>query len=157
MGDLLPDHFLLEKGIGEDDLRRHRTALQNLLGAVNIREEQVQRLHALDEAGFEPHPFGAAEHARHDIEGDQPLGRILVAIDGESDADAAKQEFRLGAARGEKLGGRIGEPTRNLAVDGTDAAIGLGHFIEILRHLRNPIRKRRLGLVKQDKCKSGDR
>ena len=43
------------------------------------------------------HSF-AGENARNDVERDQPLGRLRLAIDREGDADAAEQKFRLAAA-----------------------------------------------------------
>ena len=69
-------------------------------------------------------------HAGNDVERDQALAGVLLAIDGEGDADTAKQQFRLGPPGGEKFSGRRLEPPRDLAVDGADIAIRQCHFVE---------------------------
>ncbi len=59
-------------------------------------EERVQRLDALANAAFQhgAHSAGGND-ARDGVEGDQALGAPLVAVDGEGDADAVKQQFCL--------------------------------------------------------------
>ena len=61
-------------------------------------------------------PASSCVHSRweirrgDDVEGDQALGRLLLAIDGEGDADAAEQEIGLRPAGGQKRRGRLLEP-----------------------------------------------
>src|SRR5579862_8117844 len=86
-------HLRLITWIAEDDVAWDHAAFEDLLGAVNIGEEEIKGAHALHEARLEPLPFGAADRARNDIEGDQPFGRVLVAVDGKGNADAAKQKL----------------------------------------------------------------
>ena len=62
--------------------------------------------------------------------GNQALAGVLLAIDGEGDAHAAKQQLRLGAPRGEMFGGRRLKPSRDLAVDGANVAARQCHFVE---------------------------
>jgi hypothetical protein len=93
-------------------------------------EEHVQRLDALDETGFELRPLGPRNHARNDVERDQPLGGILIAIDREGDADAPEQKLGLRAARFEQLGRGIGEPTSDALIDIPNGAIGQRHLVE---------------------------
>ena len=69
---------------------------QDFLAVVDVVEEGVERLDALLDALRQPAPFGARKNARHDVEGDQPLGRLFLAIDGEGDAGLA--EDALGVA-----------------------------------------------------------
>src|SRR5271165_7603092 len=57
----------------------------------------TQRARALREAGFERAPFPAGQQARNDVKRDKALGRVLVAVDAEGDADAAEHVFGLGA------------------------------------------------------------
>ena len=61
--------------------------------AVDVVDESVDRPHPLLEPGREPRPFARGEDARDDVERDDPLGRLLVAIDGEGDAEAAEGGF----------------------------------------------------------------
>ncbi len=96
-------HWQIER-VAEDDVRRNATAFEDFLCAVNIGEKHVERVDALEETGLQPRPFGTADHARHDIEGDQPFGRILAAIDRERNADPAEQKLRLRPPRREMFG-----------------------------------------------------
>ena len=43
----------------------------------------------------EPLPFGAGQHPRDDVEGDDALLGLVLAVDREGDADPAEQELRL--------------------------------------------------------------
>ena len=79
-----------------DQFLGHAAGAQDLLAVVDVVEEGVERLHALLDALGQPPPFGAGNDARHDVEGDQPLGRFGLAIDGEGDAGLA--EDALGVA-----------------------------------------------------------
>ena len=74
----------------------HAAGAEDLLAVVDVVEEGVERLHALLDALRQPAPFGAGDDARHDVEGDQPLGRLRLAVDGEGDAGLA--EDALGVA-----------------------------------------------------------
>ena len=65
-------------------------ALSDLAPAVDVVEEEVERLDALLEPAVQPLPFVRRQDAREHVEGDQALGRVGVAIDGEGDADAAE-------------------------------------------------------------------
>ena len=57
---------------------------------VDVVEEGVERPHALLEpADSRPHSLDI-EDARDDVEGDQPLRGLALAVDGEGDADAAE-------------------------------------------------------------------
>ena len=77
---------------------------------IDVVDEGVERPDALLEAGLQAHPFLRGQHPRHDIERDQPLGALLLAIDRERDADPMEQGVRLRALLGEALGGLGSEP-----------------------------------------------
>ena len=72
----------------------HAAGPDDLLAVVDVVHEGVERAHALLDAGGEAAPFGRAQDARDDVEGDEALGGRVVAVDGEGDAGAAEQ--RLG-------------------------------------------------------------
>ena len=83
----------------------HAAGAQDFLAVVDVVEEGVERLDALLDALRQPPPFGAGDDARHDVEGDQPLGGLLLAIDGEGDAGLAEDTFGVPHLFGEP--GRI--------------------------------------------------
>jgi hypothetical protein len=57
--------------------------------------KRVERLHALLDALGQPPPFRTGDDTRHDVEGDQPLGGLVLAIDGKGDALPAEAVLRL--------------------------------------------------------------
>ena len=76
----------------------------------------VDRLDALLEPALQRVPFGGGEDARDDVERDQPLLRVGLAIDREGDADAAEQQLGLAAAEVEHVGRDLAEPARQLGI-----------------------------------------
>ena len=85
-------------------------ALMHLLRAVEVAQERVQRRDALLQPALEKRPFGLGQHPRDDVERDEPLGRLVVAVDREGDADAAEEQLGLAAAGVEELRRRGIEP-----------------------------------------------
>ncbi len=79
-----------ELRIGEDQFLRHHAVGQDLLRAVDVVQEGVDRLHPLHQPFGQAGPFGCGEDARHDIEGDDPLCGFFLAIDGKGDAELAE-------------------------------------------------------------------
>ena len=75
------------------------TGAQDLLAVVDVVQEGVERAHALLEPAREAVPLAAAEHARNDVEGDQPLGIAALGVDREGDADAAEEQLGLAPAQ----------------------------------------------------------
>ena len=68
-GDMGPDVVRARGGpafpagsiVAENEVLGNDPRAQNVLAAVDVGEEHVQRLDALDQAGFEPAPFVAAD------------------------------------------------------------------------------------------------
>ena len=89
------DHLGQKGLVLGDQLLRNPAGAQDLLAVVDVVEEGVERLHALLDAGGQPPPFGARDDAWHDVEGDQPLGRLGFAIDGEGDAGLAENPLGI--------------------------------------------------------------
>ena len=104
------DHLRPVMRVAEDEVGRDDAGLDAFLRAVDVGEEGVERGDALLQAAFEIGPFRLGQHARDDVEGDQALGRLVVAVDREGDADAAEEQLRLAAAGVEHLGRRLVEP-----------------------------------------------
>ena len=88
------EHLGAKGRVRQHELRRHEARLDDLLVVIDVVEEDVDRLHPLNAAALDKLPFGAGEDTRDQVEGDQPLGRAAIGIDGESDAEAAKQLLR---------------------------------------------------------------
>ena len=84
-------------------------------------------------------PFRARHDARDDIERDQPLLRVGLAVDREGDADAAEDQLGLAAAVVEHVGRHIVEPARELAIGRAHAAVLSLHLIEGGNHSRPPL------------------
>ena len=125
-----PRHLRPEAGIAEHEVARDQPRLENFARAIDVGEEKVERLHALDQPRFEPRPLGARNDAGDDVERDQPLGGVLVAVDGEGDADAAKQKFRLLAAGRQQLRRRLLQPAGDAAVDLAVRSVAQRHLVE---------------------------
>ncbi len=155
MRDALPAHLRAEIGIAVDEVGRDFPGRDDLARAVDVGEKHVQRLDALVQTGLEFRPFGPADHPRDDVEGDQPLGRVLVAVDGEGDADAPEQEFGLRAAGFEQGGGRVRKPSGDPLIDVPNGAVGQGHLIETLHaRLGSPLSERLASNVPEGSAES---
>jgi hypothetical protein len=81
---------------------------------VDVVDEAVERGDPLAQAPLHLAPFVRRDHARDQVEGNQPLGALAVlvlgAVDGEGDADAAEDHLGLFAARHHDLRRLLGEP-----------------------------------------------
>src|SRR5262245_3867202 len=108
--DLLAVHLRPEHRILEDEILRDHAGSEDFALAVDVADIGVDRLHALLEAAAHEIPFGGGEDARDDVEGDQALLRIGLAIDREGDADALEDQVRLAPAMVEHLGRNLAEP-----------------------------------------------
>ena len=84
--------------------------LQDLLVVVDVVDEGVQRPHPLFEPRLQAHPFLHRQDPGHDVEGDQPLGTLFLAIDREGDAHPMEQSVRLRPLLRQTLGGLGGQP-----------------------------------------------
>ena len=99
-----------ELRVGQDDVGRDHAVLEDLPRAVNVVDEGVDRPDPLLEARRQPLPFARGEDARDDVERDDPLGRFVVAIDREGDAEASEGALGRLLAAVELGGGGALEP-----------------------------------------------
>ena len=137
VGRALADHLRPIEWIAHNQFGRDDRFLENGALSVDILEEQVEGPRALREAGLELAPFRPRYETRNDVERDQPLGGVLVAVDAESDADAPEHVFGLGAARGEQFGRSFIEPASDLAIERPRLAGGNAHLVK-RRHAACP-------------------
>ncbi len=125
------DRLQPEVRVAPDQVGRHDPGAQAFLGAIEVGQEGVQRLDPLAQAALEMGPFALGNHPRHDVEGDQPLGRLFRAIDREGDADPPEQDFGLAPPRFEQLGWRLPEPRVDRLIDGPNLGrlVPAMHFV----------------------------
>jgi hypothetical protein len=90
-----PHHLRHEGRVGDDQLLGNLAGLDDLLPVVDVVHEGVERAHALLDAARQPPPFVRRQDAWNDVEGDEPLGGVLAAVDREGDAGAAEHRLRL--------------------------------------------------------------
>ena len=113
-----------------DDLGGDDAVLDDLLGVVDVVDEQVQRADPLLEAPLDPVPFGGRHDPGDEIEGKDPLGAGAVAVHVERDPHVQQRALgRLLAAqqlavrhRLDQLDQRPGGRSR--------LAAGLEHLVE---------------------------
>ena len=91
-------HLRAENRILEDQVFRDDVGFEDFAAAIDVLDIGVDRLHALLEAAPHDVPFLGGDDARDDVERDQALLRLGVAIDRKGDADAAEQKLRLAPA-----------------------------------------------------------
>ena len=83
-GRLDAHHLPPEVAGAEDELGGDPPLAENPLLVVDVVQEEVERLHALDQAAFQLVPLGARDHARDQVDGEDPLDRVLLVVDGEA-------------------------------------------------------------------------
>ena len=135
---LLAVHLRPEHRIPEHQVFRHDAGAQHLAAAVDVAEIEVDRLDALLQPLAQQVPFLGGEDAGDDVERDQPLGRIRLAIDREGDADAAEQQFRLAAAVVQHVGPDVAQPFGQFGIGSPNLPVGPLHLIERKPHRHSP-------------------
>ena len=118
--------------VGGDD-----AGLQDLLVVIDVVDEAVERGDALAQAALHLAPLVRRDHARDEVERDQPLGAavlaagvVLRAVDGEGDADATEDDLGLVAARAHHLRRLLREPAVEAAVVLAHRAVEAVHLVE---------------------------
>ena len=91
----MADHLRQIGLVPQDEVGGDAAGADDLLAVIDVIEEGVERPHPLLDAAFEEPPLGGGDDARHEVEGDQPLKRILAAVDGEGDAEPAEKNLGL--------------------------------------------------------------
>ena len=132
------NHLGHEGRVGDDQFLGDLARLDDLLAVIDVVHEGVERAHALLDAGRQTAPFGRRDDARNDVEGDEPLGRFIAAVDGEGDAGAAEHRLRL-----EQLLLQIVELLR--AEPFGDGLIGHAHTVTGAVHFIKSLPQRCLG------------
>src|SRR5262249_22066802 len=87
-----------------DELLGDDLVAQDALLAVDVGDEEVERLDPLAEPGFEAVPLLTRHDARNDVERKDALGAAVLADKCERDPHAEKRAFGGGLARAENPG-----------------------------------------------------
>jgi len=77
----------------QDDLRRDDTVLEALLALIDVEDEEVQRRDPLDQPRLQPLPLARGNHAGHEVEREDPLRALLLAVHRERDALVHQREL----------------------------------------------------------------
>ena len=111
-------------------IRRDDPVLQDPLLVVDVVEEEIQRGDALDEAGLEFFPFGGGDDAGQEVEREDALRALGIAVNVEG--DALPQEKGVDrAAFGVQLRPRDGaEAGDEFPIVGPQGPVGQEHFVE---------------------------
>ncbi len=125
-----------------DHRARHDAVLQDARVAIDVAEEQIEHGDALAQASIDAGPFLGGDDARQKIGRDDPLGRLVVAVDGEGDALMQEGEF-AGLLAAQELAGRqrgqspveCGVVRAHRAVGGEHLVIGLAQRVVFVRRV----------------------
>ena len=131
---VLAVHLGAEYRVLKDQIVGHDLGAKDVAAVIDVAQEHVERAHALAQALFQQRPFLGREDAWDDVEGDQPLLGLGVAIDREGDADPAEQQLGFLAAIFQRVRRRLLQPAGELLVGGAEVIPGTIHLIERNRH-----------------------
>ena len=123
-------HLRAENRILKHQVFRNDAGLENFAAAINVLDVGVDGFDALLQAPLQNLPFGGREDARDDVERDQALLRVGVAIHRKGNADAAEEVFGFTAAEIEDVGRHFTQPTRELGIGRPDRVFAARHLVE---------------------------
>ena len=123
-------HHRQEGIVARDQRGRHPAGTQNLLPVIDIVEKGVERAHPLLDPARQAPPFARRDDPRHDVERDQPLVGVGLAIDVEGNACGAKKGFGLLRLALDALGILGIEPFAIFAIGRPGPAIPGYHLVE---------------------------
>ncbi|MCY1531590.1 hypothetical protein D9M68_668200 [compost metagenome] len=115
--------------IGQQLLGGDDPGLDDPLVMVEVGEEQVQRLDALDAALLHHPPFAHGNGTGNGVERDQALGALLVAIEGEGDTGTVEQQVGITPSLGQQLRWRVRQPACEFPVVRTAFATRVVHLV----------------------------
>ena len=128
-------HFDTPEGLTEMRCRLHRLSINgavidDVLGMVDVVEEEIQRRDALDETGLDMGPLGAGNDPGHQVERKNPPGPLIIAIHREGDPLLQEGGIRPELLRGEFLRRHPVDRLHHGFVMGTDLPGGGENFIK---------------------------
>lgn len=100
-----------------------------MLFVVEIGEEQVQCLGVLDAAGLDMRPLRHGNTAWDGVEGDQVLGALLVAAQGEGNADAVGQQVGFAPVLQQLFFRGVDQPTNEFLIIQAAFVASITHLV----------------------------
>ena len=97
---------------------------------IDVVEEGVQSIDALDRAALQDRPFVGAENAGNDVEGDQAFAALVLAINGEGDPETPEQQICLLVFLAQTVDGLVRQPGRIIPVSVPNVAVSGVHLVE---------------------------
>ena len=128
-GRLHAQHFGQESLVAGNQLDGNAARLDDFLAVVDVVQKGVERDDALFDALGQPPPLGTGKDARHDVEGDQALCGLSLAIDIEGDARAPENLFGI-RALALQVFRRLARVPIVIALVGPAGVFILSHLIE---------------------------
>ncbi len=124
------DHLAPQVARREDELLRDDALVEDALLAVEVAEEPIERLNPLCEPTLDVRPLVRRDDARDQVEGEDPVGPCLVAVDRE--ADPLRREEGICGADPllETVVAQCSEPLVEGAVVRAGAPVGIEHLVE---------------------------
>src|SRR6202158_3894721 len=113
----------------KSELGRREPRLDDLLIMIDVVEEDVDRPDPLEAASLHEVPLGAVEDAGNEVEGNQPLGRAALGIDGKGDAGAREDLSRRVLLGEERLNREIVEKARKRGVSPPNLPVRRPHLV----------------------------
>jgi hypothetical protein len=129
------DHLAAEVARAEDEIGRDLALAEDPLAVVDVVQKGVQREHALNHAALDVIPLGARDHARDEVEREDPLEALLLAVDREADALVEERRVDRVAPGRELVDAELGELLGEHAVVMPRLARRLEHLVEERRRV----------------------
>ena len=122
-------HLRQECLVLRQQAQRQAAGADDLLPVIQVVQERIERAHPLLDPLRQPPPLVAADDARHLVERNQPFFGIVLAIDIECDAGAAKEGLGLCPLAAHQLGILIFEPIAVAPVGRPDFTVRRVHLV----------------------------
>ena len=113
-----------------DELARDDAVGEDFCVGVDVAQEKVERGDALREPALDAVPLLSSDKARQKIVGEDALGALFAAVDGEGDALGEEGEVDRLLAPLQLIGGKGSQGFGKGAIWRPHLAAGLAHFVE---------------------------
>ena len=127
------DHLAPEMPAGVDDAAGNHAVPDDLPLVIDVLEEEIEGGDALRQAALDGVPVTGRDDARQQIVGEDALGRLVAAVDGEGDALVEEGQVRLLLAAQQLLGRQLQQLLVQLAVVTARLRLAVEHLVEGVR------------------------
>ncbi len=124
-------HLRTVIGVAVDELGGDDAIAQDVAGAVDVAQEQIEGRDALDAGALKQGPFGGGDDAGDTVEGQDAVDRRGVGIDREGDAEIDQLGFRRRGAGAQRIQPDAAEPPGQPFRHRPGIRAGAGQFTKI--------------------------